>query len=359
MNRVGVVFFFWYSFFSFGACTAEKSDDERRVTVAACGDVLFYDGNYRHFDENGSVGDFYRVTEPVADSVRSADIAIVNQEAMTAGREFGISGYPFFNAPFELTEALRKTGFDVFATANNHSLDRGRAGIDAAVSYYRKTGALYVGTAAGKEDPLRPLVLLVNDISIALFSLTDITNIRYPHPSPVADTRNRALLRERIAKAAAECDFVLIMLHYGDEYTLTPREDNRDLVRFLIDVGADVVFGNHAHVIRAFEVFPSPKGGEAFVFWGLGNFVGWMGHRPECSVGGIFRVDLNLIETEEGGCVRFLSAPSVELTYSVNRGRLHRTVFLRDAEPYSSEADTLFQKVSALLKSLDSRVTVF
>ena len=359
MGRFGTLFFLLCLIFSFFSCTVEETEFKRRLTVVACGDVLFYDGNYRHFAENGSVEDFYRVTEPVADSVRSADVAIINQEAMTAGREFGGSGHPFFNAPFELTAALRKTGFDVFATANNHSLDRGRAGIDAAVGYYRKTGALHVGTAAGNDDPLNPLVLLVNDITIALFSLTDITNIRYPNPSPVADTRNRPLIRERISKAAAECDFVLVMLHYGDEYTLAPRENDRDLVRFLIDVGADVVFGNHAHVIRAFEVFPSPKGGEAFVFWGLGNFVGWMGHRPECSVGGIFRVDLNVAETQKGDRLRFLDAPSVELTYSVNEGRQHMTVFLRDAQPYSSDASSLFRKVSALLKSFDSRVTVF
>ena len=188
MGRFGTLFFLLCLIFSFFSCTVEETEFKRRLTVVACGDVLFYDGNYRHFAENGSVEDFYRVTEPVADSVRSADVAIINQEAMTAGREFGVSGYPFFNAPFELTAALRKTGFDVFATANNHSLDRGRAGIDAAVGYYRKTGALHVGTAAGNDDPLNPLVLLVNDITIALLPILPIYAIRILLPWPTPET---------------------------------------------------------------------------------------------------------------------------------------------------------------------------
>ena len=347
-------------FFAAACRIPEKKEDfVTELSVSACGDVLFYDGNYRHFNENGSLSDFYEITASVAGSVQLDDIAIVNQETPTAGREFGISGYPFFNAPFEMVDALRKTGFDVFGTANNHSLDRGRAGIEAAVGYYRKTGALFVGTAAGGEDPLQPLVLLVKDISVALFSVTDITNIAYPDPSPVANTSDRIRLRDRIADASGKYDFVIVMLHYGDEYTTEPRTSDRALVGSLIEAGVDVVFGNHAHVIRAFERFDSPKGGDAFVFWGLGNFIGWMGHRPECSVGGIFRVVLRVTEKADGLRLLSVNDPSVELTYSVNRGREHRTLFLRDAAPFSDDAPRLFETVSALLKSRDSRITVF
>lgn len=350
-----------FLFLFVAACSAVNPEKDiiKEVSVVACGDVLFYDGNYRHFDENGSLSDFYDVMEPVSASIRRADIAVVNQETVTAGRGFGISGYPFFNAPFDLVDALRKIGFDVFGTANNHSLDRGRDGIDAAVDYYKRTGTLFVGTAAGDGDPLQPLVLLVNDISIAFFSVTDITNILYPSPSPVANTKNRAVLRERIRVASEMYDFVIVMLHYGDEYTTEPQAADRLLVRFLTDVGADVVFGNHAHVIRAFEAIPSPKGREAFVFWGLGNFVGWMGHRPECSVGGIFRIVLRVTKKANGTRLLSVTAPSVELTYSVNRGRIHRTVYLRDAESFCADAPYLFKKVSALLKSLDPRIVVF
>lgn len=348
-------------FLLFFACSGVKAEEAvvKEVSVAACGDVLFYEGNYRHFSENGSFSDFAKVMEPVADSVRRADIAIVNQETVTAGREFGVSGYPFFNAPFDLVDALRRIGFDVFGTANNHSLDRGRNGIDAAVGYYRRTGALFVGTADGDGDPLLPLVLLVNDISIAVFSVTDITNIRYPHPSPVANTSDKKILRERIKEASDMYDFVIVMLHYGDEYTTVPSESDRLLVRFLTDAGADVIFGNHAHVIRAFEIFSSPKGRETFVFWGLGNFVGWMGHSPECSIGGIFQVVLKVTEKSDGTRLLSVCDPSVELTYSVNQGQIHQTIFLRDAGSFCDDVSYLFEKVKALLTSCDSRIIVF
>ena len=229
----------------------------------------------------------------------------------------------------------------------------------AELDVFGYLAALGRGTAAGGEDPLQPLVLLVKDISVALFSVTDITNIAYPDPSPVANTSDRIRLRDRIADASGKYDFVIVMLHYGDEYTTEPRTSDRALVGSLIEAGADVVFGNHAHVIRAFERFDSPKGGDAFVFWGLGNFIGWMGHRPECSVGGIFRVVLRVTEKADGLRLLSVNDPSVELTYSVNRGREHRTLFLRDAAPFSDDAPRLFETVSALLKSRDSRITVF
>lgn len=339
--------------------TSPQTVAVKRLSVAACGDVLYYDGNYRHFAENGSVDDFYAVTESVAESIRRADVAIVNQEAMSAGRSFGLSGYPLFNTPFESVEALRKTGFDIFATANNHSFDRGRAGIEASVDYLTRTGALFVGTATAGSDPLRPLLLLINDISLAVFSFTDVTNIAYPSPSPVAHTFNRPLLRERLQEAAQTTDFVLIMLHYGEEYTVEPTSANRDLVQFLVDNGADVVFGNHAHVLRPFETFPSPKGGQAFVFWGLGNFVGWMSRKPLCSVGGIFCVELTVSQQEEGNCVRTVTEPSVELTYSVNSGKIHRTVFLREAAEFGADVSKLTEEATAVLKSHDPSLVVF
>lgn len=353
-----MVYFLFVLLFVLSSCgqsveVETKKDFTQTVSVAACGDVLIYDDNYRHFTQNGSVEDFFAMVEPVCSSIRAVDVAICNQEAMTGGRTLGLSGYPYFNAPFELVEALRRGGFDIFATANNHSLDRGQKGIDAAVDYYCKNGVLFHGTASQGKDPLSPLYFVVKDITFGLLSLTDITNIQFPQPSPVAHTKNRVRLREVLQEASQRCDFVIVLLHYGEEYLLEPLEIHRELFQFLIDNGADLIYGNHAHVIQPFEIFPSPKG-EAYVFWGLGNFIGWMKHLPQCSVGGIFQV-LFTVEEKDGKRLRWMHSPSVELTHSINRNREHKTVYLRDEKSLKP----LFQEVEKHIKSRESEIIVF
>ena len=60
--------------------------------------------------------------------IQAADLAIVNQEVIIGGEELGISGYPAFNAPFEMGHDLAEAGFDVICHGTNHALDKGQKG---------------------------------------------------------------------------------------------------------------------------------------------------------------------------------------------------------------------------------------
>ena len=72
------------------------------------------------------------------DEVQAADIAIVNQEVIIGGEELGVSGYPSFNAPYEVADALAETGFDVILHGTNHAMDQGKKGITNCLSNWEK-----------------------------------------------------------------------------------------------------------------------------------------------------------------------------------------------------------------------------
>ena len=68
------------------------------------------------------------------------DILTANQESRLGGLELGLSGYPMFNSPHEVADALVHTGVDIVSTANNHTLDKGEKGIQSEVAYLDSIG---------------------------------------------------------------------------------------------------------------------------------------------------------------------------------------------------------------------------
>ena len=59
--------------------------------------------------------------------INSVDFAVANLEVTLAGAPY--TGYPKFSAPDEYAIAIKKAGFDILTTANNHSNDRGKSGL--------------------------------------------------------------------------------------------------------------------------------------------------------------------------------------------------------------------------------------
>ena len=82
--------------------------------------------------------DFSAVFAQMKEEIQAADLALVNQEVILGGAQLGVSGYPAFNAPYELGDALADTGFDVILHATNHALDKGKKGILNCLSFWQE-----------------------------------------------------------------------------------------------------------------------------------------------------------------------------------------------------------------------------
>ena len=84
----------------------DASEIESTVVIRSIGDILIHDTVfYDAATEDGY--NFDHMFAPVKPYLENADITTANLEVIAAGEDYGISTYPFFNAPEEIIPALQ------------------------------------------------------------------------------------------------------------------------------------------------------------------------------------------------------------------------------------------------------------
>jgi poly-gamma-glutamate synthesis protein (capsule biosynthesis protein) len=229
------------------------------------------------------------------DLVEKADIAFVNQESLLAGERFGISGYPAFNSPQEAGRALARAGFDVVNHATNHIMDKGSAAVYATMDFWDSIDSVeYLGIFRSQEErETKEVIIERNGISVGFLAYTEGTNgIPVPSGRPylvaLADT---ARMEEDIARLRKKCEFLVVSIHWGDEYQHSYNARQARLGAFFAGLGVDLVLGHHPHVLQTFEYLPRPDGGKTLCFFSLGNFISGQ-QRPATALGALAFVKL-------------------------------------------------------------------
>ena len=116
---------------------AETNSKEGELDLVMAGDVLLH-LRLAYWSDNGKGGyDFNPIFKTIKPLIEKADLAIVNQETILGGKELKVTGYPTFNGPYELGDALVNAGFDVVLHSNNHALDRGKQGIYNCLNFWK------------------------------------------------------------------------------------------------------------------------------------------------------------------------------------------------------------------------------
>ena len=285
------------------------------ATLVAIGDVMMHKpmipGAY---DEESGTYDFTGFFAPLRDVFQNADWAVANLETPIAGDDRGFPGYPRFNAPVALADALKDAGFDVVSTANNHSLDQNYSGLVHTLEVLRERGVLPVGTADSHDAAEAVAMLERNGIKNAFLSYTYGTNgIPIPKDHPYAvNLIDDERIASDIAKARAQdADVVTVSLHFGNEYQRNPTDEQRRLAEHAIRSGADVVLGHHPHVVQPYEIIRVKNADgterEGAVIYSLGNFVSnQFGDYKE--YGAVFEVTFRKTYDADGGSVTSVSS---------------------------------------------------
>lgn len=258
---------------------AEPEPPVDRFTILAVGDLMVHTPQLTSARVADGY-DFEPCFAPVAPRISAADLAIGNLETTLAGADRGYTGYPTFNSPDSFAAALVKSGFDVLTTANNHTLDRGPAGLTRTLDVLDELGAQHTGTARTAEEAGRILVAEVNGAKVAVLAYTYGMN-GFTAPSDkkwmvgVIDT-DRMIADVKRARQL-EPDLVIVSIHNGVEYQRQPSEAQKAVETAMIEAGADVVLGSHPHVIQPMETVAATwEDGSArtgFIIHSLGNFV--------------------------------------------------------------------------------------
>lgn len=273
--------------------------DIRKAFIVAAGDIIIHRIQIEQAYAGDDRYDFSPSFQAIAPRLRAADLAVANFETTMAGPERGYSGYPCFNAPADLAFNLKEAGFDLMCTANNHSLDSGLTGLEKTLKNLQSAGLQTFGTYAEPAERETPLLVDVNGIQIAFLAYTYSTN-GIPVPAgyeyainyiPFFDFGSGAYNFELVnpvyddiaAAREAGADLVAVYMHWGREYWHTPDEEQRDLARRLAEAGADLILGNHPHVIQPMEWLQIDRNGKsrrALVTYAMGNFISNQHYSP-------------------------------------------------------------------------------
>ena len=239
--------------------TEAPTDTKAPITLRmlSVGDNLIHDGIYEQAKKRagGDGYDFSYCYARVKDTIASADVATINQETIVA-KSYEPSGYPLFNSPQELGQAVVDTGFDVVNLANNHMLDKTAKGLAEAIDFWDGTGLVRTGAYKDAQDLETVEYIEKNGLKIGLVGITQYTNgLVLPSDSPLKYilTSDEATIERKIKAAKAQCDVVLVNVHWGSEYTTTPSQDQRNLAKKMADWGANVIIGHHPHVLQPVE----------------------------------------------------------------------------------------------------------
>lgn len=284
------------------------------VTLIMVGDILLHTPVAESGEKEEGGYDFTAVFANMQEEIQAADLALVNQEVIIGGEELGISGYPSFNAPYELGEALDAAGFDVILHATNHALDKGKQGLLNCMAFWREQypEKAVLGIHDSAEDQEEIYVYEQEGIKIAILNYTYGTNgIPLPDSMPYGvDLLERDRVAADLQKAGELADFVIVCPHWGTEYTLEETAVQREWARLFADNGADLVLGTHPHVIEPVEWVE-----DTLVYYSLGNFVNWTSGTGEGvanrMVGGMAQVTVGLNEAGEAVILNYGVEPLV------------------------------------------------
>lgn len=213
----------------------------------------------------------------IEDQIKSADIAIVNLETTLPGKNF--TGYPSFGAPDAFAYALKDAGFNVFLTANNHSLDKRKHGLERTIDILDSLRIKHLGTYINqdKKDLYYPLMVIKNGIRIAMLNYTYDTNgISIQKPNVINLIDKKQILTDIQWAKMMKADIIIANMHWGIEHKLSPSTEQKKLAQFLIKNGVRLIIGSHPHVVQPIEIQKQNDSIQNIVVYSLGNFISGM-----------------------------------------------------------------------------------
>jgi poly-gamma-glutamate capsule biosynthesis protein CapA/YwtB (metallophosphatase superfamily) len=226
------------------------------------------------------------------------DLTVVNLECAPSDIGEAQSKKFVFRCPVESLTSLARAGIEVANLGNNHSGDYGKEALVDGITNLVDAGVAPVGAGVDDVAAGSPALFEVNGWKIAVlgfggvygstdwFAAEDRPGMRNGDDIPS--------MVEAVSMADEVADIVIVAIHWGVELDTEPRPDDVERAQAMIDAGADVIFGHHAHRLQPFEMVDG-----AAVFWGLGNFV-WPNFSTAGSTTAVARAIVHADGTIEG-----------------------------------------------------------
>ncbi|MBQ3162593.1 MAG: CapA family protein [Oscillospiraceae bacterium] len=277
----------------------EPEPEFATVSIAAVGDNLIHSSIYNQAAARSTDGgyDFTYAYENAVSLIRDADMAIINQETLICNDQYEPSTYPRFNSPVALGDHMLEIGFDVFTIANNHTLDKNEDGLMACLDYWdSRENAIVAGAYRNAEDRADIRTGEFEGITFSFLSYTEYLNGLYlPEGSvmEIGDAFDVETMVKEITAAKEISDVCVVALHWGVENSDIISDYQRSTAKQLVDAGADIIIGNHPHVLRDIEEIEREDGTTALCAYSLGNFISAQSVGQNL-IGGVLNFDVTM-----------------------------------------------------------------
>ena len=281
----------------------EPVKEYKSISFAAAGDILVHTNVYKYASQlaagTDAEYDFKPMFANIKPIIESADLAFVNQETPSAGKERGYSGYPTFNTPDEIADAVVDLGFDIVSVANNHMLDKGASGLERNIDFWNSKDVLLIGGYKNREDYNTIRILEHDGVKIAFLAYTYSTNgINLPAGSELVIPIENYNEIDRQTKEARElADVVIVSMHWGHEDWFKASDNQKNLAKMMANNCVDVIIGHHSHTLQPIEWIDRPDGKRMLCTYSLGNLISTMMYSRNM-LGAILTFDIN--ETDDG-----------------------------------------------------------
>lgn len=266
--------------------------EEYDINLLAVGDNLMHLGLVNSGRQADGTLNYDFLFESILPYLDKSDISIINQETVMAGNEKGFSGFPYFNSPVEIADAIDKAGFNVVLQASNHTIDQGMDGLyNVCTLWSEHPDITMVGIHENAEDARDIPIMEVKGFKFAILNYTYGPNLgavpaevnghlnilcKIKDGSKTGELDLTSLnpeVTEDIKRAKEIADIVIVCPHWGTEYATEPSSYQRKFASEMCEAGADVIIGAHPHAPEPVEWIESPSGNKTLCYYSLGNYV--------------------------------------------------------------------------------------
>lgn len=264
------------------------------IRLVATGDMIAHDSVNANAKKADGSYDYLPLMDKMKPYFEKADVRFCNQATPAGGEQFGITGYPVFNAPLAFPRGIEAVGCNVINIGTNHTNDKGQGLIDATVAAWdNRTGILAVAGAnrsVGEQNQTH--IFTVKGLKIAFLSYTTYTNNTAVTPYGI-NMYSDALAIAQVGEARKNADIVMVSMRWGTEYSPDTNASQEAIAQQLTNLGADVIIGHGPHVLEPVKRLKNADGSrESVVWYSLGNFLNTQ-IEPEALISGFAIMDID------------------------------------------------------------------
>ena len=241
---------------------SQAAEPPPEITLTVVGDLMLGRGVAAvHRDPTTTL----RGLQPL---LRRADITLGNLEGTLSTRGLPQQDPPSDSFGFDpdVLRGLADAGFDALSLANNHTGDYGERALLETIAEFDGSAIADFGAGADLARASEPAIVRRDGVSVGLLGFNAIgetpqagpaqpgaLSVRMPPRTGPLNRKDLAHVLRAIRELDGRVDAVVVLPHWGEQYTHVPEPVQRTVGRRLVDAGADLVVGGHPHWVQGVE----------------------------------------------------------------------------------------------------------